>query len=80
MIASRKYLAPDMDRVLGLSQENFRMKDQLYDEDNNLTSARVRIFANASDALADLNPIAEYLMNATFSGPGVCTGYVMREA
>lgn len=80
MIPSRKYLAPGMNRVLGLVQENFRMKDQIYDGDGNLTSATVRIYANATNADNDVNPIAEYMMTASFAGPGQCTGYVMKEA
>lgn len=79
IVASRKYLAPDMDRVLGLSQENFRLKDQSYDGDGNLTSATVRIYANATDAQNDQNHIAQYGITATFTGPGLCSGYLMKE-
>lgn len=79
MIAARKFLAPDMDRVLGLSQENFRMKNQVYDGDGNLTSATVRIYQTAADAQNDVNPIAEYAMTASFAGAGLCTSYLMRE-
>lgn len=79
MIASRKYLAPDMDRVLGLCQENFRLKNQVYDSDNNLTSALVRIYATAEDAQNDVTPIAEYQLTAAFSGPGRCNSYLMKQ-
>jgi len=65
-------------RILGLNQENFRLKDQVYDGDGNLTSATVRIYASAADAGNDVTPIAAYMMTASFSGPGQCTGYLMQ--
>jgi hypothetical protein len=70
----------EITRILGLVQENFRMRDQVYDGDGNLTSAQLRIYASAADAQNDVNPIAEYAMTASFSGPGQCTGYLMRRA
>jgi len=67
-------------RILGLNQENFRLRDQVYDGDGNLTSATVRIYASAANAQNDVNPIAEYSVVASFSGPGQCTSYLMARA
>jgi len=68
-----------IERVLGLVQENFRMKDQSYDGDGNLTGATIRIYASAADAQNDQNPTDEYSLSASFSGPGVCTAYLMKK-
>ena len=78
--AVRTELAPELSgvmRVLGLVQENFRLGSQEYDGDGNLQSALLRIYASAADAQNDVNPIAEYAMAASFSGPGQCTSYLM---
>lgn len=61
--------------VLGLVQENFRLKDQVYNVGGNLTSATIRIYGSAADCDADLNAIAEYMMTATYDGSGNCTNY-----
>lgn len=66
-------------RILGLSQENFRLIDQIYDNYGNLTSATVKTYSTANDAEDDTNPIAEYQMTATFTGPARCTSYIMKQ-
>jgi len=66
-----------MFRLLGLAHENFRLKDQVYDDNGNLISATVRIYGNGSNAQDDVNPIAEYLMAATFDA-AKCTSYLMK--
>lgn len=67
----------EVKRALGLVQENFRLGSQEYDGDGNLESAILRIYGSAADAQNDVNPIAEYAMAASFSGPGQCTSYLM---
>ena len=73
-------MAPELSgvmRALGLVQENFRLGSQTYDGDGNLESAILRTYGSAADAQNDVNPIAEYAMAASFSGPGQCTSYLM---
>jgi hypothetical protein len=80
-IEGSEVLAKQVDilRLLGLSQENFRVINQLYDNDGNLTSATVRTYSTATDAQNNTNPMAEYQMTATFSGPARCTSYLMKQ-
>lgn len=52
--------------VLGLSQENFRIKDHVYDANNSLESAIIRTYNNASDCNNDINPLYEYSMAASY--------------
>lgn len=60
--------------ILGLSQENFRIYNQVYDSGGNMTGASVSIYPTATDADNDTNPIATYTIAATFSGVE-CTEY-----
>lgn len=65
-------------RAIGLMQENFRLKDTSFDVDNNMTQATVLIYANATDAEADQNAIAEYSITAVFNGAGKVTSYLSK--
>lgn len=65
-------------RLLGLSQDNYRMKDIILDSDSNLTSCTIRTYGSASDAQNDINPTGEYQITATFSGPNKITSYVSK--
>lgn len=47
-------------RILGMTQENFIIKDQTYNSNGSLETATVRIFNNALDCNSDINPLAEY--------------------
>ena len=53
-------------RILGLFQENSRILDYVYDDYKNLISAKIRIYANATDCNNNQNHIVEYLMTSTF--------------
>jgi len=67
----------DIKRILGLTQENFRLKNLTYDANKSLTSATIRVYANADDANNDQNPIAEYQISATYDSEGKCTSYLV---
>ena len=54
-------------RILGLSQENYRLFDIQY-QSGKLTSATIKIYSSASDCENDDNPIAEYEVTASYSG------------
>ena len=70
-------LATDFAIIKGLVHHNFRMKNQIYDSDNNLTSATVRLFANPADCENDVNPIYEYELNASYNAKKL-TNYWMK--
>ena len=60
-------LATKLIKVLGLSQSNYRLTDQVYDTEGSLTSAKISIYNNASDTNSQTNSIAEYTINATYN-------------
>lgn len=64
--------------ILGLSQQNFRIKDQIYDN-NLLISSTIRIYNNKHDTEDDINFINEYKMNAEYDINGKLTKYVVKE-
>ena len=55
-------------RSLGLSQENQYLDNSSYDENNNLTSCRIRIYSNASDVGSTSSVIATYHVTAGYTG------------
>lgn len=59
-------LSLDIQRLLGLSQENYKISDQTYDANDNLISGVIRLFGSSSDLNANLNPIATYVISASY--------------
>lgn len=57
-------------RVLGLAHENIFIDNPVYDNDGNLTSARVRIYSNSSDVGTSNGVIGAYQITAPSSAPG----------
>lgn len=53
-------------RVLGLSQENYRIFTPVYDTNNNMISATIKIYASALDCENNINPIASYAVTSTY--------------
>lgn len=64
--ASVSDVAADTKRVLGLSQENYRITGQTYDANDNLISGVITIYPSAVDLNADTNAIATYVISATY--------------
>jgi hypothetical protein len=62
-------------RLLGLTQENFRTFDQVYDTNNALVLSKIRIYPTPSDTTADTNPLAEYQMDASYDSSGRLVDY-----
>lgn len=60
--------ANDMKRMLGLTHENMRITNPIYDALGNLTNCKIKIYANATDCENDTNPIAQYDATATYDG------------
>lgn len=59
-------LAADIAILKGLAHQNFRMSNQVYDSNNNLTSAKVSLYGNSDDCEGDCDPIYEYRLYATY--------------
>ena len=66
-------------RVLGLSQENYRIFNTSYDARNNLLSGLIKIYSTASDVDTDTNPIAQYQINAVFNRKNRMTSYKVKK-
>lgn len=62
--------------ILGLTKENARMYGTTYDTDGNLISCTLRTYTSASDAVANINALAEYTVTSSYSN-GNCTGYTI---
>lgn len=65
----------DVQLILGLVQQNFRISDTVYDSNNLLTSATIKIYGNATDCNNDESSIATYSMVAVFNSENEMTSY-----
>ncbi|MBN1467737.1 MAG: hypothetical protein JW924_03345 [Fusobacteriaceae bacterium] len=68
-------------RILGLTQENFRILDATYETINEqecLKTATIKIYPSASDVDTDTNAIATYSLTATYNSQAVVTDYRMK--
>jgi hypothetical protein len=70
----------DMKRALGLMQENISIDNPTFDSNNNLLTARFRIYSDSASVGTDDDVLATYNMTATFSGAGKVTTYKMVQA
>jgi len=71
-------IAIDIKRMLGLSQENYKLFNPVYDSDKNLLSVTTKIYPTADDCNNDSNAIAEYAMTATYVEKQLDTYKVIR--
>jgi hypothetical protein len=71
-------IAVMLQKVLGLVQENFSVDMTIYDENNNLTASRVRIYNDSSSVGSDNNVLETYLMTAEYNGL-LMTSYKMEK-
>jgi len=55
-----------LDRILGLSLENQRIVDPVYNRAGELQSGTIKIYPSAADTEADTNVLAEYQVTATY--------------
>ena len=67
----------EIKRILGLTQENFRITSTTYNAAGLLTSATTKIYPTKADCDADTNPIATYLLTAVYDAENNCTSYKM---
>lgn len=75
---SNKITSDLVKRILGLTQENYRIFNPSYDG-NNLVSATIKIYPSKADCDADTNVLATYSMVATYSGVKMDTYKVTKE-
>ncbi len=68
-------ISNDLKRVLGLVHENIFIDLPNYDSDNNLISARLRIYSSEIDVGSNNNIIGTYLIESDSSGPGKFTNW-----
>jgi hypothetical protein len=54
-------------RVLGLTQENFYIDNTVYDENQSLTSGRIRIYSDATSVGSNNNITATYNITTTYT-------------
>jgi hypothetical protein len=63
----------NLKRALGLMHENIFIDQPIYDTDNNLVSARIRIYNNSSNVGTINGVIGTYVITADSDGPGKFT-------
>lgn len=68
-------LAGQAARILGLSQENFRITGHQYTSTQKLGQASIQIFDNAADTQTGNNPIASYTLRAQYDVNGLLIDY-----
>ena len=59
-------ISEKIDRILGLSQENYRLFATEWDRAQEMTRGRLRIYPTADDVKNDTNHIAEYEIEAVY--------------
>ena len=65
----------DIKHILGLSQQNYRLSDHVYDSSNRLTSVIIKLFKTKDDCDFDINEFATYNMNAVYDNVGLLIDY-----
>ena len=75
LITSQNSMSDKITRILGMVQQNFRITNQIYDVNNNMTSAKISIFNTANDTNLNQNPIQEYQVTATYDQQGRMNSY-----
>jgi hypothetical protein len=64
-------LSPELEdiirRTIGLTQENYRVTNQTYDKNNNLSGGLISIYPSALDLENNSNVMATYQMSAVFN-------------
>ena len=65
--------------ILGLVQSNFLISSQVYDSNNNLLSATIKIYPTKADTDADTNVITSYNMTATYDANDNLVTYKVTE-
>lgn len=62
-------------RILGLSQENIRITNQEYDENNNLVGSTLSVYENPQDVVSQTSPLATYELTASYNSDNRLVDY-----
>jgi len=65
--------------ILGLSQQNFKIIDQVYNPDNLLLTSTIIIYPTSTDLINNTNILKTYSMSATYDVDGKITSYQVIE-
>jgi len=65
----------DVKHILGLSQQNYRLSNHVYDDDFRLTSVTIKLFNTKTDCNNNVNSFANYTMNAAYDDNGLLIDY-----
>ena len=65
----------DVKHILGLSQQDYRLSNHIYDDHNRLTSVIIKIFYNKFDCNNNVNSFASYTMDASYDSNGLLIDY-----
>jgi hypothetical protein len=68
-------IARNVISILGLSQHNYRLTNQIYDADNRLLTCDIKLYNNATDCVNDVNAFEEYEMTASYDANGNLNDY-----
>ena len=68
-------IAFDVKHILGLSQQNYRLSDHVYDDEFRLTTVTIKLFNNKIDCNNNINSFANYTMNASYDDNGLLIDY-----
>ena len=70
-----QYMSMDLKHILGLSQQNYRLSDHVYDSSNRLTSVVIKLYNSKNDCDIDTNEFAAYGMTAVYDTNGLLIDY-----
>lgn len=68
LFSNNNSLQEKVDRLLGLDHENQFIDQTIYDGNDNLTSARLRIYSTPADVGTGTNVINTYTITSTYTG------------
>jgi hypothetical protein len=73
--ADTLYVDTFISRILGLSQENYRIFSPVYNANKDMTSCTIKIYSSATDCDNDTNSLATYLVTSEYDGGNKMTSY-----
>ncbi len=79
LTAHRAAVETKIIKILGLTQNNFRFTDQIYDSNGSMTSGTITIYPTAADTTNQTNAFTSYSIVAVFSASDLLTDYKVTE-
>jgi hypothetical protein len=75
----KDWISPKIDNILGLLQHNFKLTEQVYNDNGNLISAKMKVFANSNDFDNDVNAINNYEILADYDDKNRLKNYKVKQ-